>query len=56
MRLKTAKLGKGRVIFTSLDVTSGLLGTNSWGVTGYLPEYSEALMQNVVMVTSARNK
>jgi len=53
-RLKTMKIGKGRVIFTPLDVTSGLLGTNTWGVLGYAPDYSEALLSNVVHVMSAR--
>jgi hypothetical protein len=51
-RLKTMKLGKGRVVFTPLDYTSGLLGTNTWGILGYLPEYSESLATNVVLVTS----
>lgn len=51
-RLKTATIGKGRVIFTPLDYTSRLLGTNTWGILGYLPEYSEALATNVVLVTS----
>ena len=53
-RLKTMKLGKGRVIFTPLDVTSGLMGTNTWGVLGYAPDYSEALLSNVVKVMTTR--
>jgi hypothetical protein len=53
-RLKTARIGNGRVIFTPLDVTSGLMGTNTWGVLGYTPEYSEALLNNVVQVTSMK--
>jgi hypothetical protein len=32
-----------------------LLGTNTWGVLGYLPEYSEALMKNFVTLTSQRD-
>ena len=40
------KLGKGRVIFTPLDVTSGLIGTNTWGILGYTPEYAEAMVTN----------
>ena len=48
-RIKCAPVGKGRVIFSSLDLSSGLLGTNTWGILGYLPEYSEAVIKNVVM-------
>src|SRR5439155_17773111 len=42
-RLKQLSLGKGRIVFSALDIRSGLLGTNTWGVLGYLPEYSEGL-------------
>jgi hypothetical protein len=43
--------GKGHVIFTPLDVTSGLLGTRTWGILGYEPDYAEALLRNVVLWT-----
>jgi hypothetical protein len=43
--------GKGHVIFTSLDITSGLLGTNTWGITGYEPAYAESLTKNVILWT-----
>jgi hypothetical protein len=43
--------GKGHVIFTSLDITSGLLGTNTWGITGYEPSYAESLTKNVILWT-----
>ncbi|MEO6436873.1 MAG: DUF4159 domain-containing protein [Tepidisphaeraceae bacterium] len=56
MRMKSMKFGKGRVIFTPLDATSGLLGTNTWGILGYLPEYSEAVLTNIVLSTSAAAK
>jgi hypothetical protein len=48
MHIETMKLGKGRVIFTPLDLCSGLLGTDTWGILGYLPEYSEGLARNLV--------
>jgi hypothetical protein len=41
------------VIFSALDLSSGLLGTSTWGVLGYLPEYSEALVRNLVLTTAA---
>jgi len=52
-RIKAAKLGKGRVVFSSLDITSGLLGTNTWGILGYLPEYSEAVVKNLVLLSAS---
>jgi len=43
--------GAGAVIVSSLDITSGLLGTNTWGVAGFTPDYSLALAKNVVLWT-----
>jgi hypothetical protein len=50
-RIKSATIGKGRVIYSALDISTGLLGTNTWGILGYLPEYSEAVMRNLVLVS-----
>jgi hypothetical protein len=44
--------GKGSVIFTRLDVTSGLLGTRTWGLLGYSPAYSQGLLKNIVLWAS----
>jgi hypothetical protein len=43
--------GKGHVIATSLDITSGLLGTTTWGIAGYEPNYSAALVKNIILWT-----
>jgi hypothetical protein len=43
--------GKGHVIYTSLDITSGLLGTDTWGVLGYEPTYAQELVKNVILWT-----
>jgi hypothetical protein len=43
--------GKGHVIYTSLDLTSGLLGTNTWGIMGYDPKYAQSLVKNVILWT-----
>jgi hypothetical protein len=51
-RLKSAAVGKGRIVFSALDVTSGLLGTNTWGIVGYLPEYSEAVVKNLILIAA----
>jgi hypothetical protein len=41
----------GAVIITSLDLTTGLLGANTWGVLGFDPAYSQALVKNVIFWT-----
>ena len=46
--------GKGHVIFSRLDITTGLLGTNQWGILGYDPNYASSLMKNAVLWTAAR--
>ncbi|MDB5293541.1 MAG: A-macroglobulin complement component [Phycisphaerales bacterium] len=43
--------GKGHVIFTSLDITSGLLNTTTWGIVGYEPLDAQRLMKNAILWT-----
>jgi hypothetical protein len=43
--------GKGHVIFSPIDITSGLLGTSTGGIVGYDARYSEALAKNVLFWT-----
>lgn len=43
--------GKGHVIFSSLDITTGLLGTNTWGILGYDPNYAQSLLKNIILWT-----
>jgi hypothetical protein len=47
--------GRGRVLFSRLDLTTGLLGTQSWGILGFDPAYSQALMKNLVLWSNARS-
>jgi Domain of unknown function (DUF4159) len=42
--------GKGRVIYSPLDLTTALLGTNSWGILGYTPAYAQSLIKNLLLV------
>jgi hypothetical protein len=42
------KEGKLKIVFSQWDVTSGLLGTNTWGIVGYAPGTAEALARNIV--------
>ena len=41
--------GKGMVILSSVDITTGLLGTNTWPVNGYTPETSCDLVRNIIL-------
>jgi hypothetical protein len=44
--LQIVQAGKGAVVYSPLDVTSGLLGTNMGGIAGYESAYAQALMKN----------
>ncbi len=46
--LEILTAGKGHVVFTPMDITSGLLDTATGGILGYDPSYSEALMKNII--------
>jgi hypothetical protein len=41
--------GKGSVIYLPLDMTSGLLDSNTWGVAGYDPDYAQQLAKNLIL-------
>jgi len=43
------KLGKGYIVFSALDLTSGLLGTNTWCINGYQPESAQTFARNLVV-------
>ena len=45
------RAGKGQVIVLPLDMTSGLLGVEAWGIAGYRPSYALSLMKNIVLWT-----
>jgi hypothetical protein len=47
--LQSMRIGDGQVIFSELDVISGLLGTSTWGIIGYQPTVSQALMRNTML-------
>jgi hypothetical protein len=49
--LEILSSGKGHVVFSPIDVTSGLLGTDTAGIVGYEPHYAEALAKNLLFWT-----
>ena len=53
--MQTIAYGKGWVIYSRLDLTTGLLGTQSWGILGYSPAYAQALLKNAVLWAVARS-
>ncbi len=48
---RIAHIGKGDLIFTPLDVTTGLLGTSTWGIRGFQPDYAQGLVNNLILWT-----
>jgi hypothetical protein len=50
--LNLAPFGKGHFLYTSNDLVSGLLGTNTWGILGFEPKYAQALLKNVIFWTA----
>ncbi|NNM84511.1 MAG: DUF4159 domain-containing protein, partial [Phycisphaerales bacterium] len=40
--------GRWVVLFSSEDITSGLLGTNTWGIAGYMPASAQKLVRNII--------
>jgi hypothetical protein len=45
--------GKGRVVTTSLDLTSGLLSLHTWGILGFSNGYSQSLAKNLLLWSAA---
>jgi hypothetical protein len=43
--------GRGHVILCPADLTSGLLGTNTWGIAGYEPAYAQAFLKDAILWT-----
>jgi len=45
--------GKGVVVFSPLDLTTGMLGANTWGIFGYAPGYAQDFVRNIVLWSAA---
>ena len=43
--------GNGAVIVSDLDITSGLLGTSTYGIAGYEPKYASSFVTNLILWT-----
>jgi hypothetical protein len=53
LRLKS---GRGYVLFSALDLTSGLLGTHTWGILGYQPDSAQRFLRNLVESVAERSR
>jgi Domain of unknown function (DUF4159) len=49
LRPMIASQGQGHIIVLPLDMTSGLLGVDAWGIAGYQSDYSLELMKNIIL-------
>ena len=41
--------GRNVIYYSSLDLTSGLLGTNTWGIKGYSPDSAQAVLRDMLL-------
>ena len=48
-RLEQMQVGRGLIIVSGIDFSSGLVGSNSWGIIGYEPAYAMKLVKNLVI-------
>ncbi len=47
--LQHLRYGKGTVILCPLDLSTGLLGTSTYPILGYAPDYAQLLLKNAVL-------
>jgi hypothetical protein len=48
-KLEQIQLGKGRIIISGIDFSSGMVGSNSWGIIGYEPNFALKLVKNLII-------
>jgi hypothetical protein len=47
--IRVGRWGKGWVLVSRYDLTTGLLGSNVWGVVGFSPDYCVGVVKNVLV-------
>ncbi len=47
------RFGKGAAVICQLDVTTGILGANTWAIVGYDPAYAQQLVKNLLLWATA---
>ncbi len=48
-RVLTFQAGKGHVVYSPLDITTGLLSSHQWTLQGYEPDYAQRLLKNIIL-------
>jgi hypothetical protein len=49
VRIRWLAVGRGTVLYSPVDVTTGLLGTNTWAVNGFEPQAAYGLVRNALL-------
>jgi hypothetical protein len=49
-------LGRGFILYTDRDLTTGLMGANVWNMHGYTVNWSRAMVKNLILATIDRGK
>jgi hypothetical protein len=53
VKLQVATIGKGRIIYCSGDLISGMLGINTLGINGFRPSTAMSIMKNAVLLSES---
>ncbi len=48
---QVTEFGKGFVVYSKLDLSTALVGANTWGVYGYQPDYAMTLVKDLLLRT-----
>ncbi|MCY2953124.1 MAG: DUF4159 domain-containing protein, partial [Planctomycetota bacterium] len=51
-KIQILSAGKGHILYSPLDLTTALLGTNTHGIQGYHPTYARSLLKNLLLWTT----
>jgi hypothetical protein len=54
--LLVAAVGKGYVVVSALDLSSGLADAHAWGINGYTPAYAGGIVKNLLVWAGTRGK
>ena len=52
LRPRLQKLGRGWIVYSPLDITTGMLGATTHNLLGYDPDWAQQLVQNLVLWTA----
>jgi len=53
-QIQCMRAGAGVILYSRLDLTAALLGSNTIGIEGYAPEYAQRFVHNLVLWTIAQ--